>query len=375
MLAIRMLVTLALALGAMLHGQAWAQGSIRIGQSAPLSGSNKELGESIRDGALAYFKKVNDAGGIGGRKIELITLDDGNVAAKAGDNARKLIEENGVVALFGYASATVSAPALPYVNQSKTPFIAPFTGADTMRAFNPYVYNHRAGYADELDKIVEFYTTMGLKNFGILYHDDTVGKENLAAVQRALAKRNFKPAAAIGIARASPDIKKAVDLATKAKPDVVITTTLFKASADFIKGARAANPGMQFASTSFAGANVLARALGPDGVGVAISQVVPPISNKTVAVVSEYMAAFEKLTGKKNFGATSLESYIAAKVLVEGLRRAGPKEPTRESLVTALDGMRNFDTGGYTVSFAPNNHNGSTFVEMTMIDKNQRFQY
>ncbi len=373
MLQLRIL--LVLAAGALIGGPAFAEGSILIGESAPLTGSNKELGEEIRDGALAYFKKVNDAGGVNGRKIELITLDDVNVAKTAGENARKLIEDKGVIALFGYASATVSTPALPYVAQYKVPFIAPFTGADPMRVFNRYVYNHRASYADELEKIIEFYTTVGVKAFGILYHDDAVGKENLTAVQRALTKRGFKPSVAIGITRVNPDIKKAVDQMVAAKPDVMITTTLFKPSADFIKAARTANPGTQFASTSFAGPNVLMRALGTSGAGVAISQVVPPVTNKSIPVVNEYMAAFEKLTGKQNFGATSLESFIAAKMLVEALRRAGPKEPTRESLANALDGMSSFDAGGYTVSFAPNNHNGSSFSEMTVIDKNMRFSY
>ena len=351
-----------------------AQGTIVIGQSAPLSGSNRELGEEIRDGALAYFKKINDAGGVNGRKIELISLDDANDTGRAGENGRKLIEERNVIALFGYASATLSRPALPFVEKSKTPFVAPFTGADPMRVFNPYVYNHRASYADELEKIVDFYANVGVKSFGILYHDDPVGKENLTAVQRALTKRNFKVAAAVGITRANPDIKRAVEATTAAKPDVMIATTLFKPTADFIKGAKAANPGMQFVSTSFAGPNVLMRALGPDGAGVAISQVVPPVTNKSIAVVSEYLAAFEKYTGKQNYGATSLESYIAAKMLVEGLRRAG-RDPSRESLASALDGLSGFDAGGYIVSFTSSNHNGSAFAEMTVIDKSGRFKY
>jgi len=350
-------------------------GTILIGQSAPLSGSNRELGEEIRDGALAYFKKVNDAGGVHGRKVELKSLDDANVPARAGENARKLIEEDGVIALFGYASATLSVPALPLVEKHRTPFVAPFTGADPMRVFKRYVYNHRASYADELEKIVDFYANVGVQSFGILYHDDAVGKENLTAVQRALAKRNFKTTAAIGITRVNPDIKRAAEAVTAAKPDVMITTTLFKPSADFIKAARAANPGMQFASTSFAGPNVLMRALGPAGTGVAISQVVPPVTNKAIPVVAEYMAAFEKFTGNQNFGATSLESYIAAKMLVEALRRTGTKEPTRESLAAALDGLSNFDAGGYFVRFAPDNHNGSTFAEMTVIDKSMKFRY
>ena len=132
---------------AMAAGGAFAQGvtpsTVLIGQSVPLSGSNKELGEDIRNGALAYFRKVNDAGGINGRKFELVSLDDGNEVKRAGENTQTLIEKQGVFALFGYASATLSRPALPFVEQHKVPFLYPFTGADPMRVFNKHVYNAR----------------------------------------------------------------------------------------------------------------------------------------------------------------------------------------------------------------------------------------
>src|SRR3954471_15893822 len=127
--------------------------TVRIGQSAPLTGANAELGNDIRNGALAYFSKVNAAGGVHGRKIELATLDDANQVPRAEANTKKLVEEQGVFALFGYASATLSRPALPTVEKNRVPFIGPFTGADPMRVFNKYVYNIRASYADELEKI------------------------------------------------------------------------------------------------------------------------------------------------------------------------------------------------------------------------------
>ncbi|MBL8381230.1 MAG: ABC transporter substrate-binding protein [Burkholderiales bacterium] len=355
-------------------GHAAAQ-AILIGQSVPLSGSNKELGEEIRDGALAFFKRVNEAGGVGGRRIELITLDDGNDTKVAAENGRKLIEERDVLALFGYASATLSRPAMPFAEKSRTPFLFPFTGADPMRVFNRVLYNHRASYADELEKIVNHYSVIGVRSFGILYHEDVVGKENLAAVERALAKRGFKASAVIGITRVNPDIAGAVASVTRSKPDVMITTTLARPNADFIKGARAANPGMQFVSNSFPGPNVLMRMLGKDGVGVTIAQVVPPVTNRLIPIVAEYQAAFEKSSGTKNFGATSLEAYIAAKITVEAIRRAGPARVTRESLMSALDAMKSYDVGGYVVGFSSDNHNGSSFTELTVINRNLQFGY
>jgi branched-chain amino acid transport system substrate-binding protein len=348
--------------------------TVLVGQSGPLSGSNKEFGEDIRDGANAYFKKINDAGGVHGRKIQLLTLDDGNDAKRSGENGRILIEERGVLALFGYASATLSMPALPFVEKHRVPFIGPLTGADPMRKFRPLVYNVRASYADELEKIVEFYTTTGMSKFAILHYDDAVGKENLGAVEVALTKRNLKPVAVGAVKRNQTELGEAVGGVVKSAPDVVIATTLYATTANFIKQARKAGSGAQFASTSFVGASALANELKEQGTGVVVAQVVPPYSKQSIPVVKEYQAAIEKLLGKKDYSFTSLESYIAAKVLVEGIRRAGPNL-TRETLIKALDSMQNFDAGGYIVDFSPREHNGSKFVELTAISKAGRFAY
>lgn len=359
-------------------GSAYAQGvtktSILIGQSSPFSGSNKELGEDIREGLQAYFKQINDAGGVNGRTLELVALDDANDAKRSAENARILIEQRGVLALVGYASATLSLPALPYVEKAKIAFIGPFTGAEPMRAFRRNVYNIRASYADELEKIVDFYTTTGMKKFSVIHYDDAVGKENLTAVETALARRGLKAASIGTLKRNQTDLGVAVADVVKAAPDVVIATTLYKTTGDFIKGARKAGSSAQFASTSFVGASALATELGDQGMGVVVAQVVPPYSRASIQVVREYQAAIAKAVGKKDYSFTSLESYIGAKVLVEGIRRAGTN-PTREGLMKALDGMQNFNVGGYVVDFTPTNHNGSKFVELTAISKSGRFAY
>jgi len=350
-------------------GATQAQGvtrtTILIGQSGPLSGANKEFGEGIRDGALAYFRAVNAASGINKRKLELITIDDANDAQRSGENGRVLIEEKGVLAVFGYASATLSLPALPHAEKHRVPFVAPFTGAEPMRKFRPYVYNMRASYADELEKIVDFYASTGLKRFSVLHYDDPVGKENLGAVETALIKRGLKPVSISSVKRNQLELGDAVSEMIKSTPDVVITTTLYRTTADFVKQAKKTGSVAQFASTSFVGASALATELGPEGAGMVVAQVVPPPS---IPIVREYQSAIEKLLGRKDFSSTSLESYIAAKVLVEGIRRAGAV-PTRESLLKALDSIRNFDVGGYIVDFSPSNHNGSKFVELTTINR------
>jgi branched-chain amino acid transport system substrate-binding protein len=379
MLSARAVTAFAWAAGCLVSaGGVWAQGATKttvlVGQSSPFSGSNKELGEDIREGIQAYFKQVNDAGGIHGRTLELISLDDANDAKRAGENARVLIEQRGVLALIGYASATLSLPALPFVEKGKAAFVGPFTGAEPMRVFRRNVYNIRASYADELEKIVDFYTTTGMKKFSIIHYDDAVGKENLAAVQTALTRRGLKPASIGALQRNQTDLGAAVSDVVQATPDVVIATTLYKTTSDFIKGAKKAGSSAQFASTSFVGASALATELGDQGTGVVVAQVVPPYSRTSVAIVREYQGAIEKLIGKKDFSFTSLESYIGAKVLAEAVRRAGAN-PTREGVMKALDSMQNFNVGGYVVDFSPTNHNGSKFVELTAIGKAGRFAY
>ena len=358
-----------------LVAQAQNAPSVVFGQSAPLTGANAELGNDIRNGALAYFKQVNDAGGVHGRKLELVSLDDANQVQRAEANTIELVEKRRVFALFGYASATLSRPALPVVEKHNVPFLAPFTGADPMRVFNKNVYNMRASYADELGKIVDHYITLGSKRFSIVHYDDVVGKENLTAVERALKKHNMTPVSVAAFKdRAKPDIDVGVKSVAQGAPDVVILTTLYKATSDFVKAARTAALGAQMVSNSFPGASPLARELGKEGVGVAMSQVVPPPTQRSIPVVREYQDAIAKHTGKKEFSFTSLESYISAKVTVEALKRAGQK-PTRESFMRALDNMKQFDAGGYSVSFSPTNHNGSSQVEVTVISSQLRFAY
>src|SRR3954463_11376836 len=349
--------------------------TIVIGQSAPLSGANAELGNDIRNGALAYFSKVNAAGGVHGRKIELATLDDGNAVPRADANTKKLVEEQGVFALYGYASATLSRPARPTVEKNRVPFIGPFTGADPMRVFNKYVYNIRASYADELEKIVDHFQSLGVKRFSIVYYDDVVGRENLTAVERALKKRNLEAVSKAAFKdRAKPDIDAGLKEVAKGQPDVVILTTLFKTTADFIRLAQKTGVGAQMASNSFPGASPLAKELGKQGSGVIVATVVPPPTKRSLPLVQEYQVAIEKQLGKKDYSFTSFEAYIGAKVMVEAMRKAGPKL-TREAFERELDAMKDYDAGGYTVAFGPSNHNGSSFVELTVIGRDRKFSY
>lgn len=363
----------AAALGIAVAGTAFAQAPILIGQSAPLSGPSMEVGQDIRAGALAYFNKVNAAGGVNGQKIELISLDDASTTSRSETNTITLVEQRKVIALFGYGSATLSVPALGIVERAKVPFFAPFSGADVLRQANPYVYNLRASYADELQKIVEHYSTLGMSRFAVLHYDDAVGKQNLGAVERALKTHKLSAVAVAPIKRGQTDVAAQVGAVLKANPQVVIATTRFDGTAEFIKRARSQGSAAQFVSTSFAGANALAEELGDAGVGVLMSQVVPTPSRGSVRIVKEFKQAIAGVAPEKSESFTALESFIAAKALVEGVRRAGAN-PTRAGLLRALDSLHDYDAGGYAVRFSPENRNGSKFVTLTMLGRDLSFR-
>jgi branched-chain amino acid transport system substrate-binding protein len=346
--------------------------TIVIGQSAAFSGPASELGLEMRAGALAYFQAVNAAGGINGRKIELRSLDDGYEPDRAAANTRKLIDE-GVFLLFGYVGTPTSNAAKPIFTAARVPFVGPFTGAESLRnPLNRYIFNVRASYFDETDKIVGQLVGQTLDRIAVFYQNDDYGKAGLAGVERAMQRRNLKIVATGTVERNTVDVAAAVKAIGSADPQGVVMISAYKSCAAFIKAMRAAGHNPQFMNVSFVGSRALAHEAGPEGRGVGISQVVPFPWNLSARVVKDYQQMLEASTGKQNFSFTSLEGFIAAKVLVEGLRRTGP-DLTRERFITAMEQIRDFDVGGFVVNFSPTDHGGSKFVELTVIGKDERF--
>jgi len=341
---------------------------IIVGQSAPLTGANADLGNDIRNGALAYFKKVNDAGGLPQGRVQLVTLDDRNDTQLAAENTRKLVEDQGAVALFGYASSTLSLPAMPVVAQNKVPFFAPFTGADTIRRQNEYVYTVRATYADEIEKIINFWGNLGSTRVTVLHYDDAEGKQNFDTVAAVLKKFGRQPVS-VAIKR-NADVSDAnVQAVVAADPNVLVITTLYAPAAQMIKRLKAMNRATMVTSLSFAGASQLARTLGPDATGVSVAITVPPPRARCVPVVKECDDAWAAAGHKEIMSVTALESCIAAKVLVEGMKRSG-REVTRASLQRSLSALGRYDAGGYVVDFKPNFHHGGTYVGMALLKPN-----
>ncbi len=374
--AIVRLITLALVLGAWatrVHADPGVTAStILIGESAAFSGPAAELGNEMRAGAMAYFRSVNAAGGVNGRKIELRTLDDGYESDRAAANTRKLIDD-GVFLLFGYVGTPTSNASKPIFTAARVPFVGPFTGAESLRnPFNRYIFNVRASYYDETEKIVGQMTGQTLDKIAVFYQNDDYGKAGLTGVERAMERRNMKIVATGTVERNTVDVAVAVKSISKAEPQAVVMISAYKSCAAFIKAMRAAGFNPQFMNVSFVGSKALAKETGREGRGVGVSQVMPFPWNIGVPVVKEYQQLLEAATGKQEYAFGSLEGFIAAKVLVEGLRRTG-NDLTREKFISAMETMRDIDFGGYWITFTPTNHNGSKFVELTVIGKDERF--
>ena len=338
---------------------------ITIGQSTPLSGANGDLGNDIRNGAMAYFERVNASGGVNGNKIKLVTLDDKNDTKLSAENTKKLLGENNAVALFGYASSTLSIPAMPFVKESRVPFFAPFTGADTIRKQNEYVYTVRATYADEIDKIINFWGNLGITRVTVLHYDDTVGKQNFETVAKTLQKFNKQPTS-ISIQRNAELPDDVVKRISASDPQVILVTTLYAPAAQMVKRLRAANMHYVVTSLSFVGASQLAKALGPDAAGISVALTVPTAKTTSVPVVQECVSAWVAAGQKETMSVTAIESCFAAKVLVEGLRKAG-KVVSRESLQRSLSALGRIDLGGYVVEFRPDFRHGGKFVDIAVI--------
>ena len=346
--------------------------TIVIGESAAFSGPAQALGTEMRAGALAYFQAINAAGGVNGRRIELRSLDDGYEPDRAAANTKKLIDD-GVFLLFGYVGTPTSNASKPIFTAARVPFVGPFTGAESLRnPVNRYIFNVRASYFDETDKIVGQLVGQTLDRIAVFYQNDDYGKAGLLGVELAMKKRDLKIVATGTVERNTVDVAAAVAAIGSADPQGVVMISAYKSCAAFIKAMRAAGHNPQFMNVSFVGSKALAAEAGPAGRGVGVTQVVPFPWNIATPIVKEYQQLYTASTKKDDYSFTSLEGFLAAKVLVEGLRRTGP-DLTRERFVAAMEGMRDVDVGGFLVTFTPTNHSGSRFVELTVIGKDERF--
>jgi len=339
---------------------------IVLGQSCALTGPAAQLGLQLNSGARLFFDALNAAGGINGSPVELRVLDDGYEPDRCLANTEQLLKDN-VFALFGYVGTPTSLAALPLVNAERIPFIGAFTGAEALRdPFSRSVFHVRASYYDETALIVKQLTALGLNKIAVCRQNDSYGQAGLDGVVRALDARQLRPVAVGTVERNTVDVAAAVAAIVPAMPDAVAQIGAYRGCAAFIRAARKAGYGGTFHNVSFVGTQALADELGADGAGVVVSQVMPFPFSPTTPIAREFIAAVRQAGGNASANYSSMEGYIAAKVTAEGLRRAG-RTLTRDTLVTGLETMQRWDLGGFSCSFGPRNHAGSSFVELSML--------
>ena len=348
--------------------RAQSEGRIVLGQSAAFSGPSAQLGIQFNQGAKLFFDQLNAAGGVGKRMVEIRTLDDGYEPDRCAENTRKLIADD-VFALFGYVGTPTSLAAVPLFNQAKVPFFAPFTGAESLRQpFNRLVFHVRASYYDETALIVRQLVNLGVKKIAVFHQNDAYGKAGLDGVNKALAEHKLPLAGAATVERNSVDVAAAVEKLVAAKPDAVVQIAAYGASAAFVRAARKAGFGGTFYNVSFVGTQALADELGKDGAGVVVSQVVPSPYQPSRQITREFLDAIKKAGDKVQPNYSSMEGFLAARIFTEGLRQAAASgKISRDSFISGMEGLGTQVISGFPVSFGPNDHTASTFVEMSML--------
>lgn len=346
--------------------QAQSEAKIVLGQSAALTGAAAQLGIQFNEGANIYFERLNARGGINRRQIALVAMDDAYEPDRCAENTRQLVSQD-VLALFGYIGTPTSLAALPIALQARVPFIAPFTGAMALREpLNKTVFHLRASYDDETALIVKQLLNLGLKKIGVFYQNDAYGKAGLSGVVKALAKEGLKPLALGTVERNSVSVTDAVKSLATAGLDAIVQISAYYSCAAFIREARKASYGGSFFNVSFVGTQALAKDLGKDGAGVVISQVVPPPSSLATGIGREYNEAVTAHGKGASANYSSLEGYLAARLIADGMRNAGGKI-NRDTLVSGMEAIGSQSYGDFVVTMSPTDHVASHFVQLSML--------
>jgi ABC-type branched-subunit amino acid transport system substrate-binding protein len=335
---------------------------IRIGMANALTGPASGLGLDLKAGADAFLAKLNAAGGVNGRKIVLVSKDDGYEPEKSATATKALIEQDKVFALFGYVGTPTSAAAVPLAARASVPYLFPFTGAEFLRnPVNKFVFNVRASYFDETEVMVERLTKdAGAKKIALFIQDDAFGEAGKAGVNRALHKRDMKVAEEARYKRNTLDVDEGLAKIKAAAPDGVVFIGTYASLAAVVKKAKAQGIKAKFMTVSFIGTAGFIREAGADGDGVYITQVMPS-PDSGAPVVKQFLQDMKG--GPVNY--SSLEGYVDAAVLAEALKKAG-STPTRAGFLSALEGL-NTDLGGLKVGFSATSHQGAKDVFLTVV--------
>lgn len=343
--------------------------AVRIGSCSALSGPASFLGIQTQLGALAYFHLVNDAGGVNGRTIELKSKDDGYDPENTSTCFQSLLKEN-VFAMGFFVGTPTAAKYVPMAEAARVPVVGLFTGAQILyEPLKHEIVNVRASYYDETREQVDSLWHRGIRKIGVIYQDDAFGKTVLEGVQKAMARYQATPVALGTFPRNTLDISAGLKAVRQAKPEAVIVVGPYAPFAAILKAAHAEAWHPLFLTVSFVGTEGLIRAAGPDAEGVVITQVVPTYDRTDLPTIKLYHDALEKHMSGTSPSFVSLEGFVDAMVIVEGLKAAG-RDLTREKFINAIESLRNHDLGlghEFLLSYGPQDHKGFDSVYATVI--------
>ncbi|WP_298210500.1 ABC transporter substrate-binding protein [Acidovorax sp.] len=357
---------------------AWAQEggitgkTLSIGCSAALSGPLAGFGQDIKQGADAALAHINGRGGVHGRKLQFSMVDDGYVPQRTTSNIKQMIDQGSAFALLSCVGTPNNTAILPLVEEAGIPYVAPLTGASSLRKGGRNVFHVRASYTDEVRRLVQRLVGMGLKGIGVVYLDNGYGREMLDDATRALSEQSVRPSVQAALATDGKNLAEVLAKVAEARPTAVLLATAGAASVELVRGLKATVPGVLMAGVSVTLTSDGLRKLGEEGSGIAVTMVMPDPNRAKTQLVRDYQAAM-RASGHQDFTLGSLEAYVNMRVLAEGLERAG-SDPSRAKLRNALAGIRNWDMGGFVVDYsgqAP--YVGSRFIELGVLNGAGRF--
>lgn len=347
---------------------------ILIGQTAGFTGTVAAGVKETADGAKLYISAINAKGGVNGQKIELLSLDDKFDPKIAAENARILIEEKNVVAMFLTRGTPHTEAILPMLDKNGVPLVGPSTGAMAMhQPVKKYVFNVRATYQREAEKAALHLSTLGIKRIALVQTDDSFGSDGAIGALKGLTSVGLVAVVNEKFDRTKPDFSKIVPKIVAADTQAVIMVASGGAVVSGITALRAAGSGAQVVTLSNNASGGFIKSLGEQARGVVVAQVFP---NERAISYKFIQEAQDLLRATKDGGELSpamLEGFAAAKVLVEALRRAGPGV-NRAKLHAALENMKKFDLGGLEITFSPDDHTGLDFADLSIIGTDGKFK-
>lgn len=347
---------------------------ILFGQSAAFNGPAQDLGRNMRIGIEAAFAEANQAGGVHGRLIDLVSFDDSYEPEAAIANTQRLIDEEQVFALIGAVGTPTSRSATPIAADAGVPYIAPFTGAAFLR--DPEwdnIINVRASYNQETEEMVaRLIGDLGIERIGIMYQDDSYGRAGYQGSLTALRRRGMEPVAVGLYPRNTTAVKTALLDLREGDPDAVIMIGAYEPMAALIKWGRDTGFNPLFLNVSFVGSNALARELGPDGAGVIVTQVVPFPNDDSLPLIAAYKRALALAAPEATPGFVSLEGYLAGRLAITGLERCG-REIDRDCFMHAVLRSDPITIEGFTLTFGDADNQGSDAVFITVIGSDGRY--